>query len=88
MSPFTRPVHDVVPDLMTICPGQTYRAVEPLAEGRRIRIDRYTPGHAHAWVVDAQTGTRGRWILVSSLHQTAVTRTGQPRRTGYVLETL
>jgi hypothetical protein len=80
-----RPIRDVVPDLMPIAPGQAYRSADPRG-GPRIRIERYTPGHAHAWVVDADTGRRGRWVLVRSLHQTPVTRTGRARRTGYVLE--
>ncbi|WP_236241136.1 hypothetical protein [Streptomyces sp. CC228A] len=70
-----------------ITPGQTYRSATPRG-GPRILIQSYTPGRTHAWAVDAATGQRGRWILVTALHQTPVTRTGQPRRTGYVLEAL
>ncbi|KAF0646285.1 MULTISPECIES: hypothetical protein [Streptomyces] len=70
---------------MSIAPTQTYRSADPRG-GPRIRIEKYTPGHAHAWVSDADTGKRARWVLVRSLHQTPTTRTGQPRRTGYIRE--
>jgi hypothetical protein len=70
-----------------IQPGQTYRSADPRG-GPRIRIERYTPGHDRAWIVDAQDGKRGRWILVRSLHDSPTTRDGKPRRTGHVLETL
>ncbi|MFF4369661.1 hypothetical protein [Streptomyces sp. NPDC001594] len=71
---------------MTIKPGQTYRAANPLDEGRRIFIEAYQPGAEDAYVVDANTGKRFRRIRVSQLHTKPVTRTGQPRRSGYVLE--
>jgi hypothetical protein len=80
-----RPIRDVVPDLMPIAPGQTYRTADPRG-GPRIRVEHYTPGAIRAWVIDADTHKRGRWVLVSSLHQTPVARTGRARRTGYVLE--
>ncbi|MGZ0231154.1 hypothetical protein [Streptomyces sp. CPS1] len=66
-------------------PGQTYRSLDPRG-GPRIRIKSFTPGHTHAWVEDAATGKRARWVLVSALHESATTKTGQPRRTGYALE--
>ncbi|WP_405883596.1 hypothetical protein OG747_36445 [Streptomyces sp. NBC_01384] len=69
-----------------IQPGQTYRSLDPRG-GPRIRIKAYTPGHNRAHVVDARDGKRFRQILVSSLHATGTTKTGAPRRTGYVLET-
>ncbi|MFJ8163839.1 hypothetical protein ACIRBY_23330 [Streptomyces sp. NPDC096136] len=72
---------------MTIQPGQTYRATNPLDEGRRILIEAYTPGDARAHVVDADTGKRPRQILARTLHTKPTTKAGQPRRTGYVLET-
>ena len=70
---------------MTIQPGQTYRSADPRG-GPRIRIERYTAGHAHAWVVNAYDGKRARWVLVRNLHASPDTKTGASRRTGYVLE--
>jgi hypothetical protein len=69
----------------SIQPGQTYRSCDPRG-GPRIRIVRYEPGWNRADVVDATTGKQPRRIVVRDLHPTATTRTGQPRRTGYVLE--
>ncbi|MFF9197312.1 hypothetical protein ACF09L_19100 [Streptomyces sp. NPDC014779] len=71
---------------MTIQPGQTYRLADP-RETIRIRITAYTPGDARAHVVDAVTGKRPRQILVTHLHTSPLTKAGQPRRSGYVLET-
>jgi len=68
-----------------IQPDQIYRNCDP-RDSIRIRIVRYTPGDARAHVVDAVTGKRHRQILVNALHETATTRAGTPRRTGYVLE--
>ncbi|MEU0656072.1 hypothetical protein ABZ485_28040 [Streptomyces albogriseolus] len=65
--------------------GQTYRSLDPRG-GPQILIVRYEPGWNRANVVDAQNGQRPRSILVTSLHSTATTRGGKPRRTGYVLE--
>jgi hypothetical protein len=70
-----------------IRPGQVYRACDPRDEGRRIRIVSYQPGSTRAHVVDAVTGKRPRQIYVTSLHTAPTTATGQPRRTGYALET-
>lgn len=72
-------------DPMPIQPGQIYRHCDP-RESIRIRITAYTPGDARAHVVDAVTGKRPRPILVTHLHDSATTKTGQPRRTGYALE--
>ncbi|RCH70501.1 hypothetical protein DT019_03150 [Streptomyces sp. SDr-06] len=66
--------------------GQIYRSCDPRG-GSPIRIDAYTSGHDHAYVVDAITGKRPRWILVAQLHATATTCNGKPRRTGYALDT-
>ncbi|MFJ1647999.1 hypothetical protein [Streptomyces sp. NPDC088258] len=44
-------------------------------------------GSNRAHVVDAHSGKKPRQILVNSLHATATTRDGNPRRSGYVLET-
>ncbi|RSS59826.1 hypothetical protein [Streptomyces sp. WAC01280] len=68
-----------------IQPGQIYRSADPRG-GPRIRVERYTHGHDHAWVVNAHDGKRARWVLTRSLHATATAKTGTPRRTGYVLE--
>ncbi|KAB7850166.1 hypothetical protein [Streptomyces mobaraensis] len=68
----------------TIQAGDIYTACHPLDEGRRIRITEYVAGANRADVVDADTGLRPRSILVKDLHQSAVTATGRPRRTGYV----
>jgi hypothetical protein len=70
-----------------IRPGQTYRSLDPRG-GPRIRVEAIAPGGNRVWVVDAVTGKRGRWILATQLHATDTTKTGQPRRTGYALETL
>ncbi|MFE7547040.1 hypothetical protein [Streptomyces gardneri] len=69
-----------------IQPGQIYRSADPRG-GPRIRIERFTAGHNHAWVVNAYDGARGRWVLVRNLHDSPDTKTGARRRTGYVLET-
>ena len=71
---------------MPITPGQVYRSCDPRG-GPRIRIVSYTPGTSRARVVDAYSGKQPRGILVNSLHDSPMTRSGQPRRTGYVLET-
>lgn len=68
-----------------IQPGQTYRSADPRG-GPRIRVERFTTGHNHVWAVNAYDGKRGRWILVRNLHDSAFTKTGARRRTGYVLE--
>lgn len=52
---------------------------------KRIRIVAYTPGTNRADVVDAATGKRPRSVLVSELHATGETKSGEPRRTGYRL---
>ncbi|MFE3762301.1 hypothetical protein ACFXPI_11110 [Streptomyces sp. NPDC059104] len=71
---------------MTIEPKQIYRSADPRG-GPRIRITAYQPGEARAHVVDADTGKRFRQILAHTLHTTPTTKAGQPRRSGYVLET-
>lgn len=68
-----------------IQPGQTYRSADPRG-GPRIRVERFTAGHSHVWAVNAYDGKRGRWILIRNLHDSASTKTGARRRTGYVLE--
>ncbi|MFH8581697.1 hypothetical protein [Streptomyces zaomyceticus] len=68
-----------------IQPGQTYRSADPRG-GPLIRIERFTPGHNHAWVVNAHDGKRGRWVLIRNLHDSVFTKTRARRRTGYVLD--
>jgi hypothetical protein len=65
---------------MQIRPGQIYESA-PDSEGvvRRIRITRYTPGHARAHVTGTD-GKRFRQIRVTQLHTD-----GKPRKTGYQL---
>lgn len=83
---------------MTIQPGQTYRAVKPSdgfsADFIRIEVVGAV-GRVPGWgygKVDVVTVTpegrkvRRRAIEASQLHASATTKTGQPRRTGYVLE--
>ncbi|MCX5202437.1 hypothetical protein OG897_13390 [Streptomyces sp. NBC_00237] len=73
--------------MTAIEPGQTYQSCDPRDEPPiRIRITAYTPGDARAHVVDAATGKRFRQLLVASLHASPITKAGQQRRTGYVLE--
>lgn len=71
--------------LAHLLPGRTYRAADPRG-GPRIRIKSFTPGGKQAVVVDAPTGLRPRWILISYLHPEPLTSKGKPWRTGYVLE--
>jgi hypothetical protein len=69
-------------------PGQVCRSCDPRGGPPiRIRIESWRPGDARAHVVDAATGKRFRQILVKFLHDSPITKTGQPRRTGYTLET-
>ena len=65
--------------------GQTYRHADLRRRSVVIRIEQYTPGHLRALAVDAATGKEARRILVSSLHESALTASGTPRRNGYVL---
>lgn len=67
-----------------IVPGQVYRSADPRG-GPTVRVKAWRPGDARAHVVDAHTGKRHRQILAHTLHATATTRNGEPRRTGYVL---
>ncbi len=70
-----------------IAKGQIYASCDPREDRPiRIRIESYQPGDVRAHVVDADTGKRSRRLLVDRLHETATTKAGQPRRTGYVRE--
>jgi hypothetical protein len=68
-----------------IAVGQIYRSCDP-RDSIRLRVESYEPGSVRAHVVDAETGKRSRRLLVNRLHETATTKSGAPRRTGYVLE--
>ncbi|WP_329616469.1 hypothetical protein OG244_28485 [Streptomyces brevispora] len=83
-----------------IQPGQTYRSLSkghhPADEPVRIRIISAPTGAADLdgmrkiWVATLNsTGReiRPRWMRAERLHATPTTKGGQPRRTGYVLET-
>lgn len=79
--------------------GQIYVSLGdpyPYTEPRRIKVvgrPGTIPGGYHFGKVDVVTLTetgreiRRRAIEVTQLHETATTRDGQPRRTGYALET-
>ncbi|WP_405461646.1 hypothetical protein OG786_29405 [Streptomyces sp. NBC_00101] len=69
-----------------IQPGQTYRSCKPSDKGFRIRI--ITVGATMARAVNAATGRPLLdQIMLHNLHDSPTTKNGQPRRTGYVLET-
>jgi len=68
-----------------IAADQIYRSCDPRG-GPSIRITSYRPGEARAQVVNAADGKRFRQILVAQLHDSPLTKTGKPRRTGYALE--
>lgn len=85
---------------MSIKPGQIYRSLSnrhhPCDGPTRIKVvdlPGTTPGVWGFGKVDVVTVTaagreiRRRAIATSQLHETATTRNGQPRRTGYVLDT-
>ncbi|MEV8388638.1 MULTISPECIES: hypothetical protein [unclassified Streptomyces] len=62
--------------------GRIFAACHP-QDTARIRVVRYEEGDMRALVADAATGARQRLILVSRLHPTAVTGTGDRRKSGY-----
>jgi len=65
-------------------PGQVCRSCDPRG-GPLVRIVDVFDNAVQ--VVDAQDGKRPRRILRRYLHDSPTTKTGQPRRTGYALET-
>jgi hypothetical protein len=84
-----------------IKPGQTYRAIRPTAsdphkgharikvtaEPNRFNLSRWTAGKVQiVTITDDGREVRPRALNVRQLHETAITRDGKPRRTGYVLE--
>jgi hypothetical protein len=74
---------------MPIEPGQTYQQCDPrVVRVTRLRIEEVHAEHAEVRYLD--TGRRGvifGKIRLSQLHASPTTRDGQPRRTGYALET-
>lgn len=64
-------------------PGQVYESADPRG-GPNIRV--LSLCGDSAWVEDAITGKRKRWVLLGSLHASAMTALGRPWRTGYVLK--
>lgn len=64
-------------------PGQTYRHCDPHAPHVRLRVMTVGPNRAEVFYL--HTGRAGS-ILLTQLHATPNTKTGQPRRTGYALE--
>lgn len=72
-------------DTPTPAVGQIYRCARPGSEHFRIRLTSVGAETARAISID------GGWALLNSvpirqLHATSTTKTGKPRRTGYVLE--
>lgn len=85
--------------MSSIEPGQVYVAVKPSPSmpgehHTRIRVVDCGPGYpAWGWskttvetVLPDGRGIRRRAIETTELHESATTKTGRPRRTGYVLE--
>ncbi|MEU3569597.1 hypothetical protein AB0E96_14385 [Kitasatospora sp. NPDC036755] len=64
--------------------GQVYEACHPLDEQRRIRVLAITGNRAEVETLGPGPARR-RHVLLNSLHPTATTANGQPRRTGYRL---
>lgn len=71
--------------MTAVQPGQTYQSNKP--GGPVVRVVRIANtefnGHGYpaAWVEDATTGKRARWIALDKLHTD-----GKQRRTGYNLK--
>lgn len=71
--------------MTAVQPGQTYTTNDPRG-GPNVRVERVDTtgsagsGRPSAWVVDALTGARGRWVQLKALHTD-----GKPRRSGYSL---
>lgn len=76
-------------------PGQVYQSCDPRG-GPRIRIESYTSygagcrtqGTAFVSTIDEDgQPARFRRVSLGQLHDSPTSRDGQPRRTGYALET-
>jgi len=71
---------------MTVEKNQMYRACNPLDEGRTLRVLGVAEvASGFAWVASVDGPPRERWINIKQLHASAMTRSGQPRRSGYAL---
>lgn len=66
-------------------PGQIYRSCDPRGDRGPLRLRVMTVGPNRASVFYLNTGRHGE-ILLTQLHDSPLTKTGQPRRTGYALE--
>lgn len=62
-----------------------YESADPRDNGRQIRVVSYTPGHNKADIVSHPKGDRRRRVEASTLHESAETKAGVRRRTGYFL---
>lgn len=69
-------------------PGQRFVAADPRDEGRTLQIISHYPGH-NPWVgtlgADGKV-RRQRYVDAAQFHDSATTKTGAPRVTGYILE--
>ena len=82
--------------MSSIQPGQVYVSADPRDAGQvRIRIKGWAPYGAGHWdagrarvvsLTESGEEIRPRSIKLSALHTEPLTKDGQPRRTGYVLE--
>lgn len=70
-------------------PGQTYQQCDPrVVYPTRIRIDTIHDDHAATTYLDtSRPGVIHGRILLAQLHDSPTTKAGNPRRTGYALET-
>ncbi|RKN61887.1 hypothetical protein D7231_31955 [Streptomyces klenkii] len=68
-------------------PGQVYVACDPRDGGRRIRVEAVHGLRATVVTLTAQGPARRRVMWTDLLHPTPHTPDGQPRHTGYALET-
>lgn len=85
--------------MTAIRPGQIYEAVkpnpaDPHGTHRRILVKGHIPYGAGCWgqgtanvvtLTDDGREVRPRSVKLDQFHETATTRTGEPRRNGYVL---
>lgn len=74
---------------MPIQPGQTYQQCDPrVVVPTRIRIDTIHDDHAEfTYLTTSRPGVIRSTIRLTQLHDSPTAKTGQPRRTGYALET-
>lgn len=68
-------------------PGQIYRACSPNIRGpRQVRVVAHNPDTRTVTVVNYATFSGEQDFPASYFHDSATTKTGKPRRTGYALE--